>query len=296
VHIGQCSGITFLQRSSRYADTMAVIVSQNPVRIVYASLSLVLLCGLAFADTPAPQFSAKTLDGQTVSNSSLRGNVVLLQFWTTWCPVCHQDQAAVDNVQAEFGGKGLVVVAVDDGEPEALVRKYLQASPRSCAVVATGDRSLASRFGVHSYPHYVVIDRNGNVVASKGGGGGGEAYLRYLVSRAGLSSKPETVQAGNQVAPSVPGSSGPQLVNVAPTSSAPLAKPIPKTVFVFTDGEQLEADHYTLNAKFLHVTAEGQDRSIPLSALNIQKTVAVNRERGINIKFPTSGSEVFLAF
>lgn len=275
---------------------MAAIVTRiGACRVVYGLLSLALLYGLAFADTPAPQFSAKTLDGQTVSNGSLRGNVVLIQFWTTWCPVCHQDQAAVDNVQAEFGGKGLVVVAVDDGEPEALVRKYLQASPRSCTVVATGDRSLAARFGVHSYPHYVVIDRSGNVVASKAGGGG-EPYLRYLLSRAGLSNKPETVQAGNQAAPTGPGPSSPQLVNVVPTSSGPLAKPIPKTVFVFTDGEQLEADHYTLNTKFLHVTAEGQDRSIPLSALNIQKTVAVNRERGINIKFPTSGSEVFLAF
>ncbi len=274
----------------------ATIVERNaPSRACYLLLSLGLLCGLTFADTPAPQFTARTLDGQTFTNSSLRGNVVLLQFWTTWCPVCHQDQAAVDSVQAEFGGQGLVVLAVDDGEPEALVRKYLQASPRSCAVVAEGDRSLAARFGVHSYPHYVVIDRSGNVVVSKGGGGG-EPYLRYLLSRAGLSNQRETVQAGNRVPSGGSGLLGPQLVTVAPTSNAPLAKPIPKTIFVFTDGEQLEADHYTLYAKFLHVTADGQDRSIPLSALNVPKTVAVNRERGVNIKFPTSGNEVFVAF
>jgi thiol-disulfide isomerase/thioredoxin len=253
----------------------------------------VLLSGLASADTPAPQFSARTLDGQTYTNSSLRGSVVLLEFWTTWCPVCRQDQAAVDSVQAEFGGSGLVVLAVDDGEPEALVRSYLNASPRSCAVVATGDRSLASRFGVHSYLHYVLIDRAGNVVLSKAGGGG-EPYLRSLLARAGLGTKPQTVQAANQPAPQ-PGAS-PQLVNVAPTTTEVLAKPIPKTVFVFTDGDRLEADHYTLYAKFLHVTADGQDRSIPLSALDVPKTVALNRERGINIKFPSRGNEVFLAF
>ncbi|HZP22786.1 MAG TPA: TlpA disulfide reductase family protein [Terriglobales bacterium] len=124
-------------------------------------LWLILLCGAAFADTPAPQFTVRSLDGQTFSNASLRGNIVLLEFWTTWCPVCRNDQPAVDNVQAAFGGNGLVVIAVDDGEPEALVRKYLQSSPRSCAVVATGDRSLAARFGVHSYPHYVLLDRGG---------------------------------------------------------------------------------------------------------------------------------------
>src|ERR1700761_3026184 len=80
--------ITFLLRLSGYAARMTTIVPQKPLRIVYRLLSLVLLGGLAFADTTAPQFSAKTLDGQTVSNGSLRGNVVLLQFWTTWCPVC----------------------------------------------------------------------------------------------------------------------------------------------------------------------------------------------------------------
>ncbi len=179
-------------------------------RIVYGLLGSVLLCGFAAADTPAPEFTARTLDGQTFTNDSLRGNVVLLQFWTTWCPVCKADQPAVDSVQSAFAGSGLVVIAVDDGEPEALVRKYLQASPRSCAVVATGDRSLAVRFGVHSYPHYVVIDRGGNVVAISSGGGG-EAHLRYLLSRAGLPSKAETVEAGNQrtpVGPSVPQSMG----------------------------------------------------------------------------------------
>jgi cytochrome c biogenesis protein CcmG, thiol:disulfide interchange protein DsbE len=280
---------------------MALTVKRTAVRrIVYGLLSSVLLCGFAAADTPAPQFTARTLDGQTFTNDSLRGNVVLLQFWTTWCPVCHADQAAVDSVRAAFAGSGLVVLAVDDGEPEALVRRYLQASPRSCAVVATGDRSLAVRFGVHSYPHYVVIDRGGNVAAASSGGGG-EAHLRYLLSRAGLPSKTETVQAGNQrapVSPSVPQPMGasPKLINVPPAHSAALAKPIPKTVFVFTDGEQLEAENYTLYSNFLHVTAEGQDRSIPISALDLKKTIALNHERGINLKIPTSGNEVFLAF
>ena len=274
---------------------MATIVSHNAMpRIACILASVVLLSTLAPADAPAPQFTAKTLDGQTISNASLRGNVVLLEFWTTWCPVCRADQPAVDSVQAEFGGSGLTVIAVDDGEPEALVRRYLQASPRSCAVVATGDRSVASRFGVHSYPHYVVIDRNGNVIVSRAGGGG-LPYLHALLSYAGLGvTRPETVQAATRPAPTNP--SGPQLINVAPTPNAVLAKPIPKTVFVFTDGDQLEADHYTLYSNFLHVTAEGQDRSIPLNALDIKKTVAANHERGIDIKFPKSGSEMFLAF
>ncbi len=265
-------------------------------RIFVSLIVNMLFCALAFADTPAPQFTLKTLDGQTFTSSSLRGNVVLLQFWTTWCPVCHQDQAAVDNIQSAFAASGLVVLAIDDGEPEALVRKYLQMSPRSVPVVASNGRSLAALFGVHSYPHYVVIDQSGNVVVSRGGGGG-EPYLRALLSRAGLGVRTQTqtqpLQARNQNTPSP---SGPQLINVPATPNAALAKPIPKTIFVFTGGEQLEADHYTMYSNFLHVTAEGQERSIPISALDVKKTIALNHQRGINLKIPTSGSEVFLAF
>jgi len=262
-------------------------------RVVYALLSVSLLCGLALADTPAPQFTARTLDGQIFTNSSLSGNVVLLQFWTTWCPVCHQAQAAVDTVQAAFANSGLVVIAIDDGEPEAVVRKYLEANPRSCPVVVTDGRALAAQFGVHSYPHYVVIDRNGNIAASRSGGGG-EAYLRYLLKSAGLPARSETLRADTRQTTAAPGR--PQWINVPAMPSAVLAKPIPKTIFVFSNGERLEADHYILYPKFLHVTADGQDRSIPLSALDIKKTIAVNRERGINLNIPSSGSELFLAF
>jgi thiol-disulfide isomerase/thioredoxin len=264
------------------------------MRILCALLTAVLLSGFAAAESsvPAAQFAARTLDGQTVSSNSLSGSVVLLQFWTTWCPVCRHDQPAVDNIQAEFGSSGLVVLAVDDGESE-VVRKYLQANRRSCPVVVSDGHSLAARFGVHSYPHYVVIDQNGNVTASKGGGGG-EAYLRYLLRSAGLPAKSETREAGNRPTPA--GAGVPQWINAPVRQSTVAAKRIPKTIFVFVNGERFEADHYVLHVTYLHVTADGQDRSIPLSALDIQKTVAVNRERGINLKIPTSGSEVFLAF
>ena len=263
--------------------------------ILRGLLTSLPLCGFLCADSkvPAPQFTATTLDGETVTNSSLRGNVVLLQFWTTWCPVCRQDQAAVDNIQAEFGSSGLVVVAVDDGESETVVRKYLQANPRSCQVVVGDGHSLAARFGVHSYPHYVVLDQNGNIAASKSGGGG-EAYLRYLLRSAGLPSKSETLEASSRGAPTTPG--GPQWINVPGGPSIVAAKPVPKTIFVFASGEQLEAEHYVLHADFLQVTADGQEHSIPLSALDIKKTIALNHERGINLKIPTSRSEIFLAF
>jgi thiol-disulfide isomerase/thioredoxin len=275
------------------------VKSTSISRIFHVLLTLTVLCAFVRADNrgPAPQFTAKTLDGETFTNGSLSGGVVLLQFWTTWCPVCHEDQAAVDNIEAAFADQGLTVLAVDVGEPEATVRAYLQANPRSCRIVVSDGRSLAAQFGVHGYPHYVVIDRNGNIAAS-GSGGGGEGSLRYLLSRAGLSLHSGTPDAGNQnpASSSSPGIGRSTLINVPVGQSTLPLKPVPKTIFVLANGDRLEADHYALYPTSLHVIVGGQQRTIALSALDMKATVAVNRERGINLNIPKSRGEVFVTF
>ena len=74
----------------------------------------------------APNFTATTLDGEKFTNDSLKGRVVLLQFWATWCKYCRRDQPAVDAMVHEFADKGLVVLAVNVGETKKKVKQYLQ--------------------------------------------------------------------------------------------------------------------------------------------------------------------------
>src|ERR1035438_9711914 len=111
-------------------------------RTVHALLLLVVcLClsmsGLAGDREPAPRFNAKTTAGERFTNDSLKGKVVLLQFWTTWCPYCRREQPLVDSLDQEFRDKGLVVLAVDVNESKKTVKKYLEQSPRSCRIVLT---------------------------------------------------------------------------------------------------------------------------------------------------------------
>lgn len=133
----------------------------------------------------APHFRAKTLDGQQFNNQSVKGKVVLLEFWTTWCPYCRQEQGLVDQVTHEFSGKGLIVLAVDVGESKKTVKKYLEASPRACPIVLTEDTNLAAMYEAKSYPIYVVIDRDGNVAGIQRGAGG-EDSLRDLLHKGGM--------------------------------------------------------------------------------------------------------------
>jgi thiol-disulfide isomerase/thioredoxin len=140
---------------------------------------------------PAPRFRAKTTTGDQFNKASVKGKVVLFEFWTTWCKYCEAEASMVDDVAKEFADKGLIVLAVDVLEPDQKVKKYLAEHPRSVPIVLTKDTNLAAMYNAQSYPIYVVIDRDGNIAAEQRGPAG-EAALRRLLRRAGLESKPES--------------------------------------------------------------------------------------------------------
>ena len=134
---------------------------------------------------PAPHFVAKTIAGEKFTNDSIKGKIVLIEFWATWCQYCKRDEPALETVMKDFGKDGLVVLAVNMGEPRRKVKKYLEASPRSCKIVLAEDTNLAAICEAKSYPLYILIDRDGNLAGTQSGAGG-EDSLRQLLSQAGL--------------------------------------------------------------------------------------------------------------
>jgi cytochrome c biogenesis protein CcmG, thiol:disulfide interchange protein DsbE len=163
-------------------------------RLVLACLLLLTALGAFAGDEagqPAPRFRAKTTRGDQFNNASVKGKVVLFEFWTTWCKYCEAEASMVDDVAKEFADKGLIVLAVDVLEPDQKVKKYLVEHPRSVPIVLTKDTNLAAMYNAQSYPIYVVIDRDGNIAAEQRGAAG-EAALRRLLKRAGLESKSES--------------------------------------------------------------------------------------------------------
>ena len=135
----------------------------------------------------SPRFAAKTLDGERFTSDSLKGKVVLIQFWATWCPYCKKDEPALEAVTKDFEKAGLVVLAVDMGEPRRKVKKFVEASPRPWKIVLAEDTTLAAICEAKGYPMYVLIDREG-IVAGTQHGAAGEGALRRLLARAGLDS------------------------------------------------------------------------------------------------------------
>jgi thiol-disulfide isomerase/thioredoxin len=172
---------------TRFRPVLSFPAMQPCLRRVLCAFLLLTACAFAGDDDdkPAPHFRAKTTSGESFNNESVKGKVVLLEFWTTWCQYCHQEEPLVEAINQEFADKGLIVLAIDVAESKKTVRKYLDQHPRACRVVLTEDTNLAAMYQANSYPIYVVIDRDGNI-AGEQRGAAGEKALRRLLARADM--------------------------------------------------------------------------------------------------------------
>jgi hypothetical protein len=81
-----------------------------------------------------------------------------------------------------------------------------------------------------------------------------------------------------------------------PGKKQPPAQPTPPAVFVLSSGDRVETSRYLVTVNSVRVEQNGMQRTIPLSELNVDATVAANKSRGLNIKFPTDKSQIMLGF
>src|SRR3981189_77812 len=160
-----------------------------PRAAIFSVLLLAALSVLAASKDkePAPRFNAMTTTGEKFTNEIIKGKVVLLEFWTTWCGYCADEAVFVDKIGHELADKGLLLLAIDVGESKKTVKKYLEQHPRNCKLVMMEDTNLAAMYQANVYPIYVVIDRDGFIVGTQRGAGGEEA-LRRLIARSGIES------------------------------------------------------------------------------------------------------------
>ena len=111
---------------------------------------------------PAPEFRLTALDGQNVSLSSLRGKVVLVHFWATWCPPCVEELPVLDRLYRSLFGSDLEVLAVsvDEGGAGA-VGPFIMRNRIALPVLLNPDHSVASQYGTFKFPETYLVDRQG---------------------------------------------------------------------------------------------------------------------------------------
>ena len=111
---------------------------------------------------PAPAFSARTLDGKTISSSDLRGKVVVLNFWFIGCPACLKMEPKLNDFKARFTETDVVFLAMTTDSREAL-EKYLKKERFDYLQVADA-REAMSQFSFRGFPKNIVIDKQGKIV------------------------------------------------------------------------------------------------------------------------------------
>ena len=113
----------------------------------------------------APDFTLATLDGSTVRLADLRGKVVLLNFWATWCPPCKAEMPDLDALQRIYGeSQGLVVLGINLQEDAGTVASFVQERNLSFPVLLDTDGTVTSGlYQVRPLPTSFIIDRQGYI-------------------------------------------------------------------------------------------------------------------------------------
>lgn len=141
-----------------------------------ASLLVLATVGCAAAEK-APAFNMTELGGTKLSNSSLKGKVVLLDFWANWCGPCKKASPTMDGLYKTYKAKGLVVVGVNvwegkatgktftDAQLKAMVAKYKADHKYSYPMTfGNSNDGIAKALGYGSIPQFLLIDKSGNIV------------------------------------------------------------------------------------------------------------------------------------
>jgi peroxiredoxin len=113
-------------------------------------------------DRPAPAFATTYLDGAPLALADLRGQVVLLDFWATWCGPCTTQYPHLNHWHAQYASKGLRIVALSDEEPD-LVRDYAASQKLAYPIALDPDDKVRAVYFVPGMPSTVIIDRAGVV-------------------------------------------------------------------------------------------------------------------------------------
>ena len=111
---------------------------------------------------PAKDFTLNDLSGRTFRFEELRGKVVLLNFWATWCKPCRIDLPYIEAMHREFSTRGLAVLGVNS-EPGSVAARFFAEQGYSFPSLVDGEEQVALQYSVQSLPTTVVIDRDGNI-------------------------------------------------------------------------------------------------------------------------------------
>lgn len=118
----------------------------------------------AGAGTVVPPFELPTVDGKTVIFSQLRGKVVVLNFWATWCGPCKEEMPALDRLSRRFDARDVAVLTITTEHERASIQQFMKQFDATLPVLLDEERDVSLAFMVRGLPTTVFIAKSGAVV------------------------------------------------------------------------------------------------------------------------------------
>lgn len=119
--------------------------------------------------TLAPDFTLDAPSGKQVSLSALRGKVIFLNFWATWCPPCVQEMPTMEKLHQELGPKGLVVLAINYQEDAKHVKEFFSQNKLTFTALLDHEGKVSRHYQTWGLPMTVIVDKRGEIVGKVSG-------------------------------------------------------------------------------------------------------------------------------
>ena len=113
-------------------------------------------------NAPAPAFSLNAVGGQKVSLSQYKGQVVMINFWATWCGPCRQEMPLLDAMYKKYKKMGFTLIGVNVEPDSKAAEAFLKTMPVTFPVAFDPDSSISKLYSVQGMPSSIIIDRKGN--------------------------------------------------------------------------------------------------------------------------------------
>jgi thiol-disulfide isomerase/thioredoxin len=112
-----------------------------------------------------PDFQVEALVGAPLKRSSLKGKIVLLNFWATWCPPCRAEMPSIEALHKKMQGKDFAIVGVSVGEQRGTVEKFIASQKFTFPIYLDSSGSLGAAFNARSIPTTYILDKEGRAIA-----------------------------------------------------------------------------------------------------------------------------------
>jgi peroxiredoxin len=128
-----------------------------------AALAIALPALAVSSSAPAPDFALEARGGKTINLSQYKGQVVMINFWATWCGPCRQEMPLLESIYKKYNKMGFTLLGVNVEPDSKPAEEWLKQTPVSFPVLFDKESKVSTLYKVSGMPSTVIVDRKGNV-------------------------------------------------------------------------------------------------------------------------------------